>query len=64
MTPKLSVSKHVVFLLAVCLLPGCGEPEQSRVAPAADSPRASDKDRQAGDKASSEATIPKNIPMH
>jgi hypothetical protein len=56
---------RTLLLLAMLLLPGCGEPDQSRVVPAnADAPRASSVDRSGGDKASGEATIPKNIPMH
>jgi hypothetical protein len=56
---------RTLFLLSMLLLSGCGEPEQSRVVPAStDAPRASTVDRSGGDKASSEATIPKNIPMH
>jgi hypothetical protein len=54
-----------LLLVSMLLLSGCGEPEQSRVAPASgDAPRTSAVDRPGGDKASSEATIPKNIPMH
>jgi hypothetical protein len=56
---------RTLLLLSILLLSGCGEPEQSRVVPAGgDGPRASTVDRSGGNKASSDATIPKNIPMH
>ena len=53
------------LLLSILLLSGCGEPERSRFVPATgDAPRAPAADRQGVDKATGEATIPKNIPMH
>ena len=56
---------RVVCSALLLLLPGCGEPERSRFVPATgDAPRAPAAARQGVDKATGEATIPKNIPMH
>ena len=59
------MTRHLI-LLSMLLLPGCGEhDEPSRFVPAKDdAPSVSSSDRMGGDKASGEATVPKNIPMH
>ena len=61
----MKIRNLVMMPISACLLPGCGEPESSRFVPAKENaPGVSSSDRPAGEKASSEATIPKNIPMH
>ena len=54
-----------LLLLSILLLAGCDEPERSRVVPASgEGASAPAIDRSGANKASREATISKNIPMH
>jgi uncharacterized protein YceK len=62
---KNKLMTRILLLLSILLLSGCGETERPRFIPSTgDAPRTSPSDRQGGDKASRETTIPKNIPTH